>query len=462
MTDTRGHPAIPRSAVAGVEWPGIPSVAAAAMLAILEQMEATQWWSAQELDRHQRRQLHALLRHAVAHVPYYGGEPPAPAAEAAGEVEPSQWTQLPVLTRSEVQEHFEALCSRDIPAGHGRVSGVSTSGSTGQPVTIRMTDLARTFSGVCGLRAHRWHRREVGERLAAIHLDPVDQATYPDGLQQPGWGWPTGEIYHTGPAALLNLRTPIALQAEWLQRQQASYLLSCPSNLMVLAEYCLEHGISLPDLRDVATIMEVVTPELREACRAAWGVPVVDMYTTREAGCIAVQCPDHEHYHVMAESVLVEILDDHDRPCAPGEVGRVVATPLHNFAMPLLRYDLGDYAEVGEPCPCGRGLPVLARVLGRVRNMLILPDGQRVWPSFGRRRMVAAAPIRQHQVVQRDLRTLELRLVTERPLTAEEEGSIRQIMAQRLPARFDIEFRYLDHIERGPGGKFEDFRSEVP
>ena len=76
----------------------------------------------------------------------------------------------------------------------------------------------------------------------------------------------------------------------------------------------------------------------------------------------------------------MEVLDNHGRPCKEGETGRVVLTDLHNFTMPLIRYEIGDYAEVGPPCACGRGLPVLARILGRSRNMLTLPAGDRIWP----------------------------------------------------------------------------------
>ena len=126
----------------------------------------------------------------------------------------------------------------------------------------------------------------------------------------------------------------------------------------------------LPGLREVRTLGEASTPDLRALCREAWGVPLVDVYSAEEVGYIALQCPEHEHYHVQAESVLVEILDERGAPAPPGETGRVVVTDLHNFAMPLVRYEIGDYAEVGEPCACGRGLPVLRRIVGRVRNML--------------------------------------------------------------------------------------------
>src|SRR3546814_12503103 len=79
--------------------------------------------------------------------------------------------------------------------------------------------------------------------------------------------------------------------------------------------------------------------------------------------------------------------------------------------MPLLRYEIGDFATVGAASPCGRGLPVLDRILGRVRNMLVTPDGQRIWPAFGTQTLVKVAPIRQYQFVQLDRTTIEARFV---------------------------------------------------
>src|SRR6185437_16003324 len=161
------------------------------------------------------------------------------------------------------------------------------------------------------------------------------------------------------------------------------YLLSYPSNSRALARYAQREKIRLPGLRAVHTYGEPLTPDVREACREAWGVPAIDVYSCEELGFVALQCPRHEHYHVQSESVLVEILDEDGLPARPGEIGRVVLTSLHNFAMPLIRYAIGDYAEVGAPCPCGRGLPVIERLLGRRRNMVTLPDGRRAWPDVG-------------------------------------------------------------------------------
>src|SRR5262249_13894017 len=159
--------------------------------------------------------------------------------------------------------------------------------------------------------------------------------------------------------------------------------------------------------------------------------------------------------------VLVEVLDEQGAACRPGEVGRVVVTMLHNFSMPLVRYEIGDYAEVGPPCTCGRGLPVLRRIVGRVRNVLLLASGERHWPSFATRGLDAIAPVSQWQFVQKEYDLIEARLVATGPLTAQQEEALRKHFLSRLPAGFRLSFVYLDEIPRGAGGKFEYFISEV-
>ena len=180
-----------------------------------------------------------------------------------------------------------------------------------------------------------------------------------------GWGPPIDTVYDTGPLGMMALQEDIAVQAEFLVAHNPAYLLSLPSNLIALCRHFARSGVELPALREVRSYGEALSQEVRDACREQWGVPVTDTYSSQELGYLAIQCPTAERYHVMSELFLVEILDEEGRPCGAGETGRVVATDLHNYGMPLLRYDLGDYAQVGEPCPCGRGLPVLDRVVGR-------------------------------------------------------------------------------------------------
>src|SRR3546814_662111 len=214
----------------------------------------------------------------------------------------------------------------------------------------------------------------------------------PDGARGDSWGPASGAVYPTGPAVLLNVASSLQEQLDWLLRENPDYLISFPSNLAALARYCIDNRLTLGNLKQVMTVGETVIPQVRSLVQRAWGVPLKDSYSCEEAGYLTMQCPDHEVYHVQSENVLLEVVDDDGRPCGPGETGRVLITSLHNFATPLIRYELGDYAEAGEPCACGRGLPVTQQVLGRKRHRRTLPDGSQQLPHPRAREAVRAPP----------------------------------------------------------------------
>jgi phenylacetate-CoA ligase len=190
-------------------------------------------------------------------------------------------------------------------------------------------------------------------------------------------------------------------------------------------------------------------------------VPIADLYSTEEAGLIALQCPLHTHYHVQSEAVLVEILDEQGAPCGAGQIGRVVVTPLHNLPMPLMRYVIGDYAEVGPPCDCGRTLPVLTRILGRDRNRLVMPNSERTYAAVSPRIGEVAAII-QHKMLHTRIDKLELRVVMRRQLTDDKISFLRDVIQRNLDHPFPLEIVYVDSIPRTESRKFEDFRCELP
>jgi len=173
--------------------------------------------------------------------------------------------------------------------------------------------------------------------------------------------------------------------------------------------------------------------------------------------------PESGLYHLMAETVLAEVLDEAGEPCAPGEMGRLVLTDLSNFATPIIRYEPGDYAELAGPCSCGRGLPALVRILGRSRNILRLPDGRRFWPRLNPIRYRDLAPIAEYQIVQNEPDLLEMKLVVESPLTAKQEADLADLLRRAVGYPFRIAFTYYEgEIPRGPGRKFEEFLCFLP
>jgi phenylacetate-CoA ligase len=448
-----------KSAIPEIKWPALPSAEGATLLSILFQIESSQWQSGEEQLAMQRLQLVKALEHAVATVPYYRDTLLNLRNSNLQDFTWEEWRQIPILRRTDVQKAGQRLVSKAIPVGHGSHCKVQTSGSTGAPITAYGTAVSQLFWRAIGLRDHLWHHRDFSAKHAIIRS--VHGLKSGETLQASLWGQSTAPLYKTGPAVTMSILTDIETQAQWLMQQEPNYLLSYPTNILALARVFQKNNWKLPSLKEVRTIGESFGAEVREICQEVWGVAIKDMYSSQEIGYIALQCPEYEHYHIQSETVLVEVLDDNNMPCQAGQIGRVVVSTLHNFAMPFIRYELGDYAEVGAPCPCGRGLPALTRILGRQRNMMITPTGRQYWPSFPSSIWADIGGIRQIQLIQEDSERLTVNLVADRELPSEEKTRLLDRLRSYLPYHFQITLCYMDRIERSASGKYEDFVSRV-
>ena len=422
------------------------------MLSLQYQMDGTEKMTPSDITRQQLIQAQQLLYIASRNVPFYKETLLKIDTPLTTEI----WQKIPVLERDQLFDAHSGIINSKPLRGHDEMGSITTSGSTGKPITAYSTQVTRLFWDAYTLRDHLWHKRDLSQKLVAIRPE-IGEPGKP--LSSDNWGSGTAQVYQTGPAAALNIRTDVSEQLAWLVKQKPGYLLSTPSNLNELAKLALAKQISLPSLKQLRTMGELLTDATRDNCRAAWGVEIADVYSAQEVGYIAMQCPEHGSYHVQSDSLLVEILDENNQPCAVGQPGRVVVTTLLNFGAPLIRYALGDYAQFGEPCPCGRGLPVLEKVLGRQRNMMRNPDGRVHWPSFPSDYW-SLGKIRQLQLVQKEPDLLLIRLVAE-PLTDDEMISLQTLFQQRFEYPYRFEFEYLDTIPRSKSGKYEDFICQV-
>jgi phenylacetate-CoA ligase len=438
----------------GIVWPETLVSPDAAVLGLLFQLEQTQWWPLERLRDAQLTQLRVLLRHAYSHSAFYGERMRACDFDSYAEFGWDDFHSLPLLTRAELQANQARLDCRAGAADHGECVLAMSSGSTGRPVQFYSTAATRLMWQAMTLRDHLWHHRDLSLKLASI-------GDFPNAADLPNWGNPAAAVAPTGPAAVISIEETAERQLTWLLQQRPGYVLTYATNLDALLRYSKSREIRIPQLRETRTIAETLPADLRDFCQEVWGVPLTDIYSSREAGYIALQCPQGTHYHVQAENVVVEILDDNSKPCEPGDAGRVVLTILNNFATPMIRYEIGDIAVAGAACDCGRGLPVLERVAGRVRNLLTLPNGEQRFPDFGAGFYGDIAPVRQFQIVQKTPKRLELHAVVGRTPTSDEETRIKRRLNGQLMAEFDIELIVRDSIPRGPGGKYEEFRSEI-
>jgi phenylacetate-CoA ligase len=442
--------AVPRSALSGNLWPAVPHANGALSLALQFQLSQSERWPPAVLRERQLAQIGLVADHAFRTAPFWHDHLERAGYRAGMAITPQWFAALPVVGRTAAQAAGAAFFSNAVPPAHGPVQSSPTSGSTGTPMECRWTALETLLRGAATLRDSLWHGRDLAGKLALIRVgfEPT---------RQPSWGTPAYDAFQTGPAVTFDAREDIARQVEWLLAEQPQYLMSHASNLRALAAAFVERGLRLDSLREVKSFSEVLPADLRELVDTAWGAKLTDMYSSNEVGALALQCPQAAYYHVQSEFLLVEVLNAAGTACAPGEIGRVVVSALHNFAMPLLRYDLGDHAEAGAPCACGRGLPVLNRIMGRTRNMLRLPDGGSFWPGFPLNALTTIAPIRQFRLIQHSLSELEMQLVLARPLTDDEATALRAALLTRLRHPFDIRLVPVARIDGGANHKFEDF-----
>lgn len=449
------------SVAAGIVWPIVPTPMAAQRISQLYYFATSERYSPDKLHDLQFTQILEVMNFARQTVPYYQEKfaylPPFTNAQELQ----AAWQDIPLLTRMDLQKAKEQIFTLNPIPSHEPSELMTSTGSTGLPVSVKANVATQFFWNILTLRDHIWHQNDFAGTAAVIRFTENPAAQPPHGAVFENWGPATYQVVPTGKCHQLTICTTEE-EVTWLREVNPHYLHCNSSTLREITQYFATHGGIPSNLRSVHTNSEIVEADLRQLVKQVLGVPLVDTYSAKELGYIALQCPEHEHYHVQSENLLVEILNDNGEPCAVDEPGRVVVTALHNFASPLIRYVVGDYAIPGEPCACGRTLPVLKKVLGRQRNVIKMPDGRRIWPSFASNgvRLMDMFAGAQFQVIQKALTEIHINLAHISPFTPEQEEKLKAQLAIVFGHPFTFIFNYLEKIERGPGGKYEDFKCE--
>jgi phenylacetate-CoA ligase len=442
---------------------------AAQRLVLVQQLQASERLPLADITAQQDRQLCELLRYVAVSSPRFK-------RLLADRLQTGQYGQtigaanartllqsLPPLQRTDLQETVADVACHPAPPHHGALHLLQTSGSSGEPVQVKVTDAALLIRNAVMLRSFLWHLPDFDGRLAIISAKLGKDDPERLGSQWNGWDNTFFPLYQTGDAVGMNVQTDIERQLAWLDQTQPSVLITYPSNLQQLLLHAKVRDWRPQRLKHIRLNGETVLEDVLQQARQAWGVSVSSLYSSEEAGPMAVQCPKGTGLHMMAESVILEVVRADGSPCQPGELGRVLVTDLHNFATPLIRYEIKDMAVLGTPCSCGCHLPVLASVQGRYRNMLMLPDGRRYWPRLGLRRFGKLAPIKQFQVLQQSLALLQVKVLVTRALSASEREAVVLAVKTAVGHPFAIELDEFTHAWALPAsGKFEEFVSLLP
>lgn len=432
---------------------------AAQMLLMTQQIRAHERLPADAQQALQSTQLHQLLCHAHKNSVFWrqrlehaGFVPDGPHTDSGAVLR-----RLPILTRGDLQQHFEAARARWPGLADDDIAVSTTSGSTGLPVRVEKAAslYAPVYSAIAWIDA-LWHQRDARQKIAVLGIGTTDG-------RQASWGQMYEALGLWGETVSRNLAAhPMNTHLAWLVEQEPAYLKCSPHVAAELAQQALDQGVALP-LQQIIAQSERVTPRQRALCLQAFGARIIDRYSCEEAGWIALQCPEHDHLHVLSATALVEIVDNQGQPCPTGIPGRVLLTSLHSFAMPLIRYELGDLAEWGPPCSCGITLPVIARLRGRTRQQVQLPSGHTVPMPFLGDELGMIEPIRGFRVRQYLGGELEIQVEAARPLTDAEAQCIHDVFRRSGLGALPLFIREVAHIDWPAGPKREEFiRTEIP
>ncbi len=355
----------PSPPVATGDAPAVQDAAPSAELAFFNDLAKTERLPQPLLIQFWQSALADLLRHAHRTTPFYKDRL-SPLLAHDGTIEWSRWFDLPVIRFADIAQLRHAMLSRGIPSAHGSVSPCRVIGPAGELAVVSKSSLQLGAESCIRARLCDWHGVEQAAALATLL---PRAALLPDERESwvPKWRPGPHGVHHVGAA-----ESPAEQQRRWLSDLGPVVLRTAPALLRRLIGAFGSETEPRIQVKRILTEGETVTEDDRQNCRNILGSEIVDAYALPEAGIVAIQCPATGNYHLQSEVCLVEVLDHDRKPCGADGIGEITITPLYGFAMPLIRYATGAYAQLlsGSPdatkaCACGRGLPSLRRVLSK-------------------------------------------------------------------------------------------------
>lgn len=423
--------------------------------AYLGEFERTQFLESRALEALQLGRLQRLLAHAYQQCPFYRRRMDQIGLDPSRLTSRQQVSALPGLTKTDIQENGADLLARDFPQSE-RVRN-QTGGSTGSPLQFYVDKERWDSRAASTIRHNAWAGLRPGDWCATLWGARLDQY-----LGRGLWDWCRNNfLYRT-----IQLNTSRISSEDWksfvaeLRRKRPQFLIAYSQSAVLFAHYLRERAIEDIRFQSIITTAEVLLPGQRELLERTFQGRVFNRYGCREVSVIASECECHQGMHVNAEVLLLEVIPD---PSIPKPGGRVVITDLLNFSMPLIRYEVGDVSAWAErPCSCGRSLPLLADVQGRITDFLTLPDGCRISGPALTLVVADMADIRQVQFVQKSPESVVLRVVPGRDYGAHTHTELRRRLAYYLGHTVTLHIEEVEHIAREISGKYRFVINEVP
>jgi phenylacetate-CoA ligase len=414
---------------------------------LVEQTLERDFWSPEQWETWREERLNFILHRAATQIPYYRDQWTARRQRG----DKSSWGYLenwPVLEKEYLREEAKSFVAVD--CNRNRLSHSHTSGTTGKPIDLWFDkNTARSWYAVFDARCRRWHGLLRSDRWAILGGQLVTSVQQ---KRPPFWVWnaPLNQLYMSSYHLAPNL---LSHYLNALKSYRISYLYGYTSSLYELALEVLRTGRSDLTMTVAFTNAEPVFDYQRETIEKAFHCPVRETYGMAEMAAGASEC-EKGSMHLWPEVSWLEIGEGNSVTNNRAS-GQLIATGLLNTNMPLIRYRLGDQVILRDPsdvCPCGRTLPMVAKIEGRTDDVLYTPDGR----SIGRLDPVfkARLPIREAQIVQEALDVIRVRYVP----TADYTPVAGRSITERLQARMGnvrVILEEVDKVPRGTNGKFQ-------
>jgi len=420
---------------------------------LLDWLEETEWWSDEEIQEYQNIQLRKLVQHAYATVPYYQRVFDELKLKPDDIQSTAHLQKLPILTKEDVHKYMGDMISSEFKPNE--LVFVHTSGTTGKSLQFYMEPRAFQFRWAVWWRHRKWFGIEFDSPYASftgLSAVPLQQTAPPFWRENRPMHQTIFTMHHIVPEKI------DAIVAR-LNRYGFDYYHGYPSIIYNLAVLIQEHNqeITRPP-KIIFTGAENLYEDQRQAMREVIKCPVTDHYGFSEGCGNASRCSEdlyHEDFEYgILECVNPELLGD-------GSIrGNIIATGFGSYAMPFIRYDVGDVGTwVTTNCKCGRRSKTLIRVEGRTEDYIITPEGRKIMRFDYIFKDTHS--IKEAQVVQRELGSLCLRVVRRSSYSISDEEFLREEINRRVSAKIKVKFEYVEEIGRETSGKFQAVKSEI-
>jgi phenylacetate-CoA ligase len=423
-------------------------------VAVHRTLERSQWLSGDALAAHQQSRLAAFIREAHARVPYVRRLFDSHGLSPGDIRQVDDLRRLPLMDKSTIRAHASELKARDAKG----LARFNTGGSSGEPLVFYIGRERVAHDVAAKWRATRWWDVDIGDREIVVWGSPIELGAQ-DRIRALRDRVLRTRLLPAFELSAANLDRFIAAIRDFRPRMLFGY----PSSLALIAEHAAAAGTAMHDLgiRVAFVTSERLYDHQRASIERVFGCPVANGYGGRDAGFIAHACPAGR-LHITAEDIVVEVIGAGGQPLPPGETGEIVVTHLATADFPFIRYRTGDVGALDmQACPCGRGLPVLARLEGRTTDFIVAADGTVMHGLALIYVLRDIEAIDQFKVVQESLRSTRVLLTAAAPLDTRIIADITASFRRRLGEEVEIRVEQVHEIPRERSGKYRYVVSRV-